>query len=212
MAKGIFTLKQVNQAIRQNAWPNSAPKFVEYLVVAGGGSGGGQRGLGGGGGAGGLLTGIVPVTAGASYTVTVGGGGVDSASANGGVGTNSVFGTISVSGGGTGGEAGQNGYSGGSGGGGGNSATSGRGGSGVSGQGNSGGTGYSGGSPYGAGGGGGVLPRIVSLSHTPRWTGRCRVPSEVSPSTAPIARRPPRRSSGLNETRWNPPVFGSGSP
>ena len=72
MAQGIFNLKQVNQAIRQDACTGIyAPKFVEYLVVAGGG--GGQTG--GGGGAGGLLTGMVPVTAGASYTVTVGGGG-----------------------------------------------------------------------------------------------------------------------------------------
>jgi len=103
MAQGIFNLKQVNQAIRQDAWAGIyAPKFVEYLVVAGGG--GGQTG--GGGGAGGLLTGIVPVTAGASYTVTVGGGGSNGgggASVQGVNGTNSVFGSIVASGGGGGG-------------------------------------------------------------------------------------------------------------
>jgi len=102
MAQGIFNLKQVNQAIRQDAWTGIyAPKFVEYLVVAGGG--GGQTG--GGGGAGGLLTGMVPVTAGASYTVTVGGGGSNGGggqAVQGVNGTNSVFGSIVASGGGGG--------------------------------------------------------------------------------------------------------------
>ena len=36
-----------------------------------------------------------------------------------------------------------------------------------------------------AGGGGGVLLKIASLTQTPRCTGRWRVPSEVNPSTAP---------------------------
>ena len=102
MAQGIFNLKQVNQAIRQGAWSGTyAPTFVEYLVVAGGG--GGQTG--GGGGAGGLLTGMVPVTAGASYTVTVGGGGSNGgggAAVQGVTGTSSVFGSITATGGGGG--------------------------------------------------------------------------------------------------------------
>ena len=52
MATGLFNLKQVNQAISQGAWSGYiAPKWVEYLVVAGGGAGGTDRG--GGGGAGG---------------------------------------------------------------------------------------------------------------------------------------------------------------
>jgi hypothetical protein len=130
---------------------------VNYLVVAGGGSGGGNRGLGAGGGAGGLLTGTLSVTSGSSYTVTVGAGGVDTSAANGGVGSNSVFSSITTYGGGTGAEAGVVGYNGGSGGGGSYHNPSGyAGGSGTSGQGNAGGTGYNGGSPYGMGGGGGA--------------------------------------------------------
>ena len=106
MAQGIFNLKQVNQAIRQGAWSAfNPPQFVEYLVVAGGGGGGAQSS--GGGGAGGLLTGMVPVVAGTSYTVTVGGAGTGTAynadPARGGNGTNSVFGIITTVGGGGGG-------------------------------------------------------------------------------------------------------------
>ena len=52
MAQGIFTLRQVVQAIRQGAWSiYNAPQFVEYLCVAGGASGG-RGGCGAGGGAG----------------------------------------------------------------------------------------------------------------------------------------------------------------
>lgn len=81
MAQGIFTLRQVNQAISQGAWSAfNPPQWVEYLVVAGGGGGGGGSFYGsGGGGAGGLLTGMVPVVAGTSYTVTVGAGGAGAA-------------------------------------------------------------------------------------------------------------------------------------
>jgi hypothetical protein len=71
---------------------------VEYLIVAGGG--GGSGGTAGGGGAGGMRTGTLSITGGISYTVTVGGGG------NGGnVGTNggnSVFASITSTGGGRG--------------------------------------------------------------------------------------------------------------
>ena len=96
--------------------------FVEYLVVAGGGSGGysASSQTASGGGAGGLLTGIVPVTAGASYTVTVGAGGTALTGQNfGNNGVNSVFGSITATGGGGGGSYGNDGVSGGSGGGGG---------------------------------------------------------------------------------------------
>ena len=158
MANGLFNLKQQLQGLIRGAWPNQKTNFVEYLVVAGGGSGAGNRGIGGGGGAGGLLQGLLPIILGSSYTVTIGAGGVDSGSANGGVGGNSAFGAIGASGGGTGGEASASasGYPGGSGGGGGNSTVGRPGGSGVFGQGNYGGTGYAGGSPYGGGGGGGA--------------------------------------------------------
>ena len=46
-----------------------------------------------------------------------------------------------------------------------------------------------------AGGGGGDFPKMASLSHTPRCTGRCRVPSEVSERIAACVSRPPRRLS-----------------
>ena len=56
--------------------PTTIP--INYLIVAGGGGGGGSAingGGAGGGGAGGLLTGTVPLSPGATYTVTVGAGG-----------------------------------------------------------------------------------------------------------------------------------------
>ena len=103
MAQGLFTLRQVNQGINTGAWP-AAPAWVEYLCVAGGGGAGAvSNGESGGGGGGGLLTGIVPVAAGSSYTVTVGGGGAGGTSNASGVnGSNSVFGSITSSGGGGG--------------------------------------------------------------------------------------------------------------
>ena len=148
MAQGIFSLKQVNQAIRQGAWSAfNPPQWVEYLVVAGGGGAGYvANGESGGGGGGGLLTGMVPVTVGTSYTVTVGGGGAGGAGANnsGVNGDDSVFGPISALGGGGGARYGYDyGSSGGpkDGGSGGGGAQSGVGGpaSGTPGQGNAGG-------------------------------------------------------------------------
>ena len=170
MAQGLFTLRQVNQAIRQSAWSAyNAPQWVEYLVVAGGGGGGGasgSSGQGGGGGAGGLLTGMVPVVAGTSYTVTVGAGGSGSASSGiGGTGVSSVFGSISTSGGGGGGTySTKAGVSGGSGGGsGGDSASSSTafGGQGTFNQGNAGGN-----TPLGGVCGGGGGAGTVGLSST----------------------------------------------
>ena len=91
-----------------NAPPTSV---VEYIVVAGGGGGGPTSGDGGGG-AGGFRTGTgFPVTV-QDYTITVGGGG--GASTN---GSDSVFDTITSTGGGAGTSSGGN--PGGSGGGGG---------------------------------------------------------------------------------------------
>lgn len=138
MPSGVFTLKQVEQAIGQGAWTNQPPISVNYLVVAGGG-GASQ----GGGGAGGLLQGTFGITAGTSYTVTVGSGGGAYTQ-----GSNSVFGSLTATGGGTGG-----GGSGGSGGGGNSTAVAGSvGGQGTSGQGNAGGNGST---TSGVGGGGG---------------------------------------------------------
>jgi hypothetical protein len=124
---------------------------ADYLVVAGGG-GAAQGGGGGGGlrctvtstGGGGSLESALTLTLGTSYTVTVGAGGTGAT--NGGVGgtagSNSVFSTITSTGGGQGGGgvAGQNGSTGGSGGGASNgSGVAYNGGSGTSNQGYAGG-------------------------------------------------------------------------
>jgi hypothetical protein len=90
----------------------SANGYVEYLVIGGGG-GTGATGTGGGG-AGGYRTGYLPVTGGTAYSITVGAGG-----AAGGAGSNggdSVFSSITSTGGGAGygwQSAGNNGGSGG---------------------------------------------------------------------------------------------------
>jgi hypothetical protein len=78
---------------------------VSYLVVAGGGGGGQtQTEGGGGGGAGGFRTGsALSLTGGSSYTVTVGAGGAKgtwSPNNNGANGSDSIFSTITSSGGG----------------------------------------------------------------------------------------------------------------
>ena len=153
MPTGLFTLTQVNQAIRQGAWTGYiAPTWVEYLVVAGGGGGG--YNLAAGGGAGGLLQGVVSVPSNTSLTVTVGSGGAGGISTVGTNGQNAVFGSIAATGGG-GGSGPYNGAvigsSGGSGGGATYLSTFGQG---TSSQGNAGGAGV--GSNYGGGGGGGA--------------------------------------------------------
>ena len=145
-----------------NVWTNTGggsgnitppPYNVEYLVVAGGGSG-----QGGGGGAGGMRSASgFSLNIGESYTITVGAGGsnanvIPTSSADGG---DSVFSSITSTGGGHGGQGYYSPYypahSGGSGGGGYRDVTSGA--SGTSGQGNSGGNGSS--SDWCGGGGGG---------------------------------------------------------
>jgi len=113
---------------------------VQYLVVAGGGGAGSTAtgayvNGGAGGGAGGLLQGLVTITPGTSYTITVGAGGTTSLANNGAQGANSSFGSlVSATGGGFGvGYSGGTAGNGGSGGGGGTSGT------GIAGQGFSGG-------------------------------------------------------------------------
>ena len=101
-----------------NTGPGSST--VDYLVVAGGGGGGARHG--GGGGAGGFRTNFpsscagVPVTA-QAYPITVGGGGIagvwinepnPGANAPGGKGSDSVFSTITSTGGGKGATAASN--------------------------------------------------------------------------------------------------------
>ena len=138
------------------------PTFsLDYLVVAGGG-GGCDNSIGGGGGAGGLRTSYgstsgggasaetaLTITAGPSYTVTVGAGGGSITN-----GSDSVFATITSTGGGHGRDTAILGSNGGSGGGSGynNSGTS----SGTANQGFGGGGGNLSSSPAIGGGGGGA--------------------------------------------------------
>lgn len=136
---------------------------VEYLVIAGGGGGGRGGNPGGGGGAGGYRSSVSGESSGGgasaetalylttgNHTVTIGAGGSPDNN-----GSNSVFSTITSTGGGSGSPAGNlAGNSGGSGGGASHGST---GGAGTSGQGYKGGDtgGYSGG-VYATGGGGGA--------------------------------------------------------
>jgi hypothetical protein len=133
----------------------NAPSSVEYLVIAGGGGGGGIAGTGsgGGGGAGGLLTDAnAPVSAGISYTITIGAGGASETS-----GSSSSFDSIaSATGGGRGRSGSTAGDSGGSGGGAGTAGSSASGGAGTAGQGNNGGSSSSSSPAFGGGGGGGA--------------------------------------------------------
>jgi len=147
-----------------NAGLPSGSTTVEYMVVAGGG---GTSGNGaGGGGAGGFRQNFPsPTTAGlsvtaTSYPITIGGGGtgVPDASGRGGAGVNSVFSTITSTGGGGGGGGGST-LSGGSGGSGGGGHRTGPAGSGNTPpvsppQGSSGGVGNCSGGSHGGGGGG----------------------------------------------------------
>lgn len=135
------------------------PEIIDYLLVAGGGGGGigrsGNHNAGGGGG-GGVLYGILPVTKGNQFSITIGGGGASATN-----GSNSTLvtpiQTLTAVGGGKGGGdsvSPTTGFAGGSGGGGAGSGggTARAGGSGTVGQGTTGGTGY--GTSYGGGGGG----------------------------------------------------------
>ena len=136
---------------------NSASTSVEVLVIGGGGGGFGNRG--GGGGAGGYQYNANYSVSAQAYTVTVGAGGAagnwNQTPGSSNDGGNSVFGTITATGGGSGGvpTQGENGRNGGSGGGA-------AGGDGDPGSGGTGGTGSqgsnggNGGSNAGAGGGG----------------------------------------------------------
>jgi len=165
MANGLFNLKQQLQGLIRGAWSgttsSNAPKYLEYLVVAGGGAGGTNQDSGGGG-AGGLLQGLLPITLGTSYTVTVGAGGTTSN------GSNSVLGNITALGGGYGGLLNGNGNSGGSGGGGGGSSSSTTGGQGTAGQGNAGGSGAA---TFPSGGGGGAGTVGLNANNSSKYSG-----------------------------------------
>jgi len=151
MPSGVFSLKQLYQALQQGSWVNQKPLNVDYLVVAGGGGAGASDP--GGGGAGGVALGNTSVTPGSAITVTVGaGGGGTSGGSAPGNGSNSVFGPITAVGGGKGENAGVAANSGGSGGGTGGSRLAN--GQGTINQGNPGGSAYA--SPGGSSGGGGA--------------------------------------------------------
>ena len=172
---GTFAVSQIGNS---GTNPSGGPSNVDYLVIAGGGAGASSPGVGGGGGAGGHRTtfpspgcnaGSFPISA-TSFPITVGAGA--SSSAQGGNtgaarGSNSVFSSITSTGGGGGAGSASPGCQGvfptmpgGSGGGGSNGAPGPAGGSGNTPpvsppQGNPGGAG-GGPSPNGAGGGGGA--------------------------------------------------------
>ena len=165
----------------------------DYLVVAGGG-GGGQDDNGAGGGAGGLRCTVgatggggsleSPLSLGTSaYTVTIGAGGANTAS-----GSNSVFSTITSTGGGSGASAGQNAATGGSGGGGataGNRTTAGLG---TANQGYAGGTVAGTVAPaYGSGGGGGANAVGVNATSTTGGNGGAGVTTSISGSSVTYA-------------------------
>ena len=152
----------LNTSLTLSGLTVSPPLTVDYLVVAGGGAGGGDRG--GGGGAGGYLTNYGGTSLGVStstnYTVTIGAGGASSL-ITGASGNDSVFHTITSTGGGGGRNGPGLGITGGSGGGGwgASGATTNPGGIGntpatTPSQGNNGGGGEQGGARRGGGGGG----------------------------------------------------------
>jgi len=128
---------------------------IDYLVVGGGGGGGGFSG--GGGGAGAVWTGTLTTGLTGAKTVTIGPGGAAGTNNRGTTGSNSVFATITATGGGGGASsantAGRNGGSGGG------AVGTGAVGTGVASHGFAGGTGKtwsSGGTQYLGGGGGGM--------------------------------------------------------
>ncbi|MDP4001275.1 MAG: hypothetical protein Q8P83_03470, partial [bacterium] len=172
----------------------SSSANVEYLVVAGGGGGGGY--IGSGGGAGGFRTATGFAVTAQGYSITVGAGGtggtaqVDSDNATNG--SDSIFSTITSTGGGRGanpyttfGTHSTNGGAGGSGGGGANET--GAGGAGTGGQGNAGGT-SSATQNYGSSGGGGATAAGGVASGTgPAGAGGAGTASSISGSSVTYA-------------------------
>jgi hypothetical protein len=181
----------------QQAYPFTqlSTPAVDYLVVAGGGCGGAGYNSGyggGGGGGGGVLQGSVPVTAGTTYTVTVGAGGASSSSFYGvlNAGAASVFGSISAVGGGPGAQLSQaTGTipSGGSGGGGGGySSAPIPNGQGTFGQGNAGGT-FNSAYYTGTGGGGAGTTGLGNPSNSICGNGGAGIASVITGTVAVFA-------------------------
>ena len=186
MAIGIFTLRQQLRGLLSKNWTGTIKTpYVEYLVVGGGG-GGGRTGAGGGG-AGGVLTGILPVTTGATNNVTVGGGGAGGATTNavGANGQNSVLNSLIAIGGGGGGSG--IGAAGASGGGSGCEAgvTLPAGGQGTFGQGNAGGQGGSSTIRSSGGGGGAGTVGIGAVASDAGAIGGAGIASAISGTVTP---------------------------
>ena len=165
---------------------------VDYLTVAGGGGGGKDdysagRG-GGGGGAGGYRTASSFNVSSQSYTITVGAGGAPG-NVTGTNGGDSVFSTVTSTGGGGGGghsaSANAQGSAGGSGGGGSNGQA---GGAGTAGQGNTGGTGGPDAPYMGAGGGGAsAVGASIGSGQTAGGAGGAGTASSISGSSVTYA-------------------------
>ena len=163
--QGVNTTTNAVEIYTGTLWQNiiGLQYTVEYVVVAGGGSG--NNGGGGAGGYRSSVTGessgggtpaesVITLTPGTAYTVTVGAGGSPNSN-----GSNSVFGSITSTGGGLSPYLNANGSAGGSGGGGGlTSSASGTfaGGAGTAGQGFAGGSSTRTNPNYSGGGGGGA--------------------------------------------------------
>ena len=146
-ASGSYRIHTFTTATTPKTFTVNTSGNVEVLVVAGGGGGDG-----GGGGGGGLLYNASFAVSAQAYTLTVGAGGAAPSGSNNTAtsGADSVFASLTATGGGAG-RYSVNALAGGSGGGGPSSA-SGSGGTGISGQGKAGGSGVL----YGGGGGGGA--------------------------------------------------------
>ena len=75
---GMWTLKQVSQAVKNLNWTGIPPSVIEYLIVAGGGGGGGNSflgavaflaSMGGGGGGGNFLSPSFTISGGVNWAV-----------------------------------------------------------------------------------------------------------------------------------------------
>jgi hypothetical protein len=209
----------------------SVVSAIEYLVVAGGGSGASSQPNGtatGGAGAGGYRTGFQSVTLGTGYTVTVGAGGARATgqSQYGSKGSDSVFGSISSTGGGRGNILATPGTAGGSG-----SGASGQGNPNTGGAGNEGGytpvEGFAGGASgsgsflHSAGGGGSsaAAPNYAANNAGPGGTGTVSTisGSSVTYATGGRAGQQGGREDGTDNTgtggsgsRWNEDNQGNG--
>ena len=228
---GTFTVTSVGNPAGSAA--------VDYLVVGAGASGGGGPDAAGGGGAGGFREsvpspaawtaspianpgGALPVSV-TGYPITVGAGGTGvpnvPGSDDGNRGSNSVFSTITSTGGGAG--SGQNAFSpispGGSGGGGsyGGSAPVAAGGTGNTppvspSQGFPGGNGYFPNAPYATAGGGGATEAGVNGTGSPSAAGRGGAGATSSITGSPVGRS--GGGGGSGECGSGPVAFGAASP